>query len=151
MIHPCKESYDSVTDNFQQDYIELVSSVQRHTLCSSACCLKVNQYGNHYCRFIYSVHTNGKTYIKHATSSNSEVRFRLEAVDKLNDPRLSRHQRIQLNAWRENREIQLIVDYNACVEYLTKYASKAEKLSRIYEMHLLVSLIFEYCHRRQLS
>ena len=47
MIHPCKESYDSVTDNFQQDYIELVSSVQRHTLCSSACCLKVNQYGNH--------------------------------------------------------------------------------------------------------
>ena len=36
-----------------------------------------------------------------------------------------------IQTWRANSDIQLIIDYHACVEYLAKYASKAEKMSDI--------------------
>ena len=44
---------------------------------------------------------------------------------------LNSNQRIQLQGWRANRDIQIIVDYHACVEYLTKYASKPEQNSTV--------------------
>lgn len=34
-------------------------------------------------------------------------------------------------SWRANCDIQPIIDYNACLEYLAKYASKAEKISDV--------------------
>ena len=50
---------------------------------------------------------------------------------KRNDSRVNRHQRLQLQAWRANCDISPIIDYNACLEYLAKYASKAEKISDV--------------------
>ena len=50
---------------------------------------------------------------------------------KRNDSRVNRHQRLQLQSWRANCDIQPIIDYNACLEYLAKYASKAEKISDV--------------------
>lgn len=42
-----------------------------------------------------------------------------------------------IQTWRANCDIQLIIDYHACVEYLAKYASKAEKMSAISKEILL--------------
>ena len=50
---------------------------------------------------------------------------------KRNDTRLNNHQRLQLQGWRANCDIQVVVDYHACVEYLAKYASKGEPRSPV--------------------
>jgi hypothetical protein len=50
-------------------------------------------------------------------------------VTKRNDPRLNNHQIIQLQGWRGNCDIQVIIDYHACIEYLCKYAAKGEPRS----------------------
>ena len=38
--------------------------------------------------------------------------------------------RIQLQEWRANCDIQIIIDHHACVEYLAKYAAKGEPRSQ---------------------
>ena len=50
---------------------------------------------------------------------------------KRNDCRLNKHQRLQIQGWRENCDIQLILDYHTCLQYLTKYASKGEQISTV--------------------
>ena len=50
---------------------------------------------------------------------------------KRNDSRVNRHQRLQLQSWRANCDIQPIIDNNACLEYLAKYASKSENISDV--------------------
>ena len=52
-------------------------------------------------------------------------------MTKRNDSRLNNHQQLQLQGWRANWDIQVIIDHYACVEYLTKYASKGEPRSPI--------------------
>ena len=42
---------------------------------------------------------------------------------------MNRHQRLQLQCWRANCDISIVLDYHSCLEYLTKYASKGENLS----------------------
>lgn len=60
---------------------------------------------------------------------NNEVRYTPQIVLKRNDSRLNRHQNFQLLVWRANCDIQIILDHTACLEYVAKYATKAEKLS----------------------
>ena len=52
-------------------------------------------------------------------------------VTKRNDSRLNCHQRLKLQVWRANCDIQIVVDYSACLEYLVKYISKAERISSV--------------------
>ena len=47
-------------------------------------------------------------------------------VRKRNDSQLNNHQQLQLQGWRANCDIQIVIDHYACVEYLTKYAAKGE-------------------------
>ena len=54
---------------------------------------------------------------------------RAKIVTKRNDSRLNTHQHLQLQGWRANCDIQLVIDHYACVEYLTKYAVKGEPQS----------------------
>jgi hypothetical protein len=41
--HPCQKRSDETKDNSQQDYIELINKLQRHTRCSPLYCLRVNK------------------------------------------------------------------------------------------------------------
>ena len=56
--------------------------------------------------------------------------YRAKVVTARNDPRINHHH-LQLQGWRANRDMNIIIDYHSCVEYLTKYTSKAEKLSSV--------------------
>ena len=56
--------------------------------------------------------------------------YRAKVVTARNDPRINHHH-LQLQGWRANRDMNIIIDYPSCVEYLTKYTSKAEKLSSV--------------------
>ena len=131
--HPCRNSFVTAVVELDSDYIDIVNSVQRHSKCNSPYCLREDKQGNQYCRFHYPFHINKEIYISYTEMPNKgEKHFKAEVVAQRNDdPRVNRHQRIQLQGWRANSYIQLIIDHHACVKYLEKYAAKAEKLSSI--------------------
>ena len=127
-IHPCKQRYlHDINDAlWDEDYENLLNCVQRHTKCSSAYCLKQKKDGSQYCRFDYPIDTCKETHIEfeNVHTKDSSERYRAKIVTARNDTRLNRHQRLQLQGWRANCDINVVIDYHSCVEYLTKYASK---------------------------
>ena len=45
-VHPCKKKFENLADSeLDKDYADLVNSVQRHTVCNSAYCLRKNSDG----------------------------------------------------------------------------------------------------------
>ena len=64
-------------------------------------------------------------------TKDKSVQYKASIVTKRNDSRLNNHQKIQLQGWRANCDIQVILDYHACVEYLCKYAAKGEPRSNM--------------------
>ena len=132
--HPSKVRYENISPpSYDDDYIDLLNMVQRHTNCNSAYCLKQNEDGTQSCRFSYSHQTSDKTHLEFekVKTKDGSQRYRAKVVTARNDPILNRHQRLQLQGWRENCDINVIIDYHSCVEYLTKYASKGKRLSSV--------------------
>ena len=101
-----------------------MNTVQRHTKCNSGYCLRTDKSGNQTCRFQFPLEICNATHLKYEKiffkDSESE-QCKTTLVSKRNDARLSRHQRLQLQGWRANGDIQQIFDPRACVEYLAKY------------------------------
>lgn len=64
-------------------------------------------------------------------TKSGQSKYKAVIVTKRIDPRLNRHQPLQLQGWRANCDIQIVVGYQACLEYLVKYASKGEKASSV--------------------
>ncbi|XP_066910626.1 uncharacterized protein [Clytia hemisphaerica] len=129
--HACKTDFQNLDNKtkLDDDYTNLLNSVQKHT-CSSAYCLRKKK-DDSVCRFHFPFDCETSTRIEFTkvhTKDGSE-KYRAEIKTKRNDPRLNRHQRVQLQGWRANTDISVIIDYHSCVEYLTKYASKPESIS----------------------
>lgn len=132
LIHPCKVKYEDAVESIDEDYAALLNSVQRHTKCNSGYVLRTNSEGEQYCRFHYPFELQDETRFHYKKVTNkSGTTIRPELIAKRNDPRLNRHQQIQIQGWRANCDIQLVIDHHACVEYLAKYAAKGEKMSSI--------------------
>ena len=64
-------------------------------------------------------------------NKSDNLQYRANIVTKRNDSRLNNHQQLQLQGWRANCDIQVVIDHYACVEYLTKYAAKGEPRSPV--------------------
>ena len=83
------------------------------------------------CRFHFPFDHCLKTNLKferiHTSGDNEH--YKVKVVTKRNDARLNNHQQLQLQGWRANCDIQVVIDHYACVEYLTKYAAKGEQRS----------------------
>ena len=97
-IHPCKRSFSSLSTDklYDNDYVEMVNSVQKHT-CSSMYCLR--KKGNELvCRFKYPFDQCVKTHIQFTkiNAKDDSNKYRAEIVTARNDERLNRHQRVQL-------------------------------------------------------
>lgn len=125
---PCSISFPQV-DNIDGDYSDLVNSVQRHTQCRAAYCLrkKPNQ-DEPTCRFNYLLPEQTCSTLSFQKLSDSSIRATL--TTKRNDPRVNSHNRLQLQHWRANVDLQIIVDVQACAQYMAKYAAKAEPRSQ---------------------
>ena len=133
-IHPCKRKLNNIDENdLDNDYADLVNCVQRHTNCSTAYCLRKRSNDAQYCRFKFPFEDCNETCIdfEEINSKKNGKQFRPTIVLKRNDSRVNRHQRLQLQSWRANCDIQPIIDNNACLEYLAKYASKSENISDV--------------------
>jgi len=87
-IRPCQKNKDDQRDD-QQDYIELVNKLQRHTRCSPAYCLRVNRDGTQNCRFGYPKECE-KTYIR------DDGKGQPGHITTRNDPIVNPHNRLQL-------------------------------------------------------
>ena len=133
-IHPCKKKVQDLKDSeLEHDYCDLVNKVQRHTICNSGYCLRNSSDGTQYCGFKFPVKLCKNTHISHekANSKNGVNSVSPTVVLKRNDSQVNKYQRLQLQAWRSNVDIQPIIAYTACLEYIAKYASKAEKISSV--------------------
>ena len=113
-IHPCQRQHKDImnTQQSDDDYVDLLNTVQRHTRCSTNYCLRKKQNEtNVKCRFNFP--------FQPCTSTKLEF----EPIHTKDGS--------QLQGWRANCDIQVVIDYHACVEYLAKYASKGEPRSPV--------------------
>ncbi|CAB3979507.1 ATP-dependent DNA helicase PIF1 [Paramuricea clavata] len=134
-VHPCQRNHHDIPEHEKQsDYVDLLNMVQRHTRCSTSYCLRRKSNETELkCRFHFPFDICPKTKLefeKIHTSGDNE-HYRAKIVTKRNDSRLNNHQQLQLQGWRANCDIQVVIDHYACVEYLTKYAAKGEPRSPI--------------------
>ena len=132
--HPCqKDSLKITTDQqSENDFHDLLNTVQRHTHCSTAYCLKkTGNISDLTCRFHFPFDDCEDTVLHfEPIHSNSKTpRFRAKIVTKRNDARVNNYHHLQLQCWRANCDIQVVIDYHACIEYMAKYVSKPESKS----------------------
>ena len=135
--HPCALKVDDIAD-IESDYQNVVNSVQRHTRCSATYCLRKKPgQQEHQCRFDYPRPLQDSPTLEFEKVDNSRVCATLKT--KRNDPRLNSHNRVMLQNWRANVDLQVIVDVEACARYMAKYAAKSEPRSKA------VHVIFTTC------
>ena len=135
-IHPCQRQHKDIMNTQQSDgdYVGLLNTVQRHTRCSTNYCLRKKQNEtNVKCRFNFPFQpcTSTKLEFEPIHTKDGSPKYKAKVITKRNDGRLNNHQRLQLQGWRANCDIQVVIDYHACVEYLAKYASKGEPRSLV--------------------
>lgn len=117
--HPCTIPFKEVQD-IDSDYSDLLNSVQRHTKCSAAYCLRKKANSDEeQCRFNYPFPEQDTTQLAFEKLTNGSIRGTL--TTKRNDQRVNSHNRLQLQHWRANVDLQLIVDVEACARYMAKY------------------------------
>ena len=96
--HVCKDEIDDVikNDKLGSDYINLVNSVQKH-VCSTAYCLRKLD-DKMVCRFHFPYENSEKTKLQFnkINSKDGSIKYSAEIITKRNDPRLNRHQQVQL-------------------------------------------------------
>lgn len=127
--HPCAVSVHNIADASDHDYQNIVNSVQRHTRCSAAYCLrkKAGQQ-EQTCRFDYPRPQQVASSLQFEKLPDGTVHAVL--TTRRNDPRVNSHNRMMIQHWRANVDLQMIVDVEACARYMAKYASKGEPRSQ---------------------
>ena len=128
--HPCAQRALGIPSSaLPEDYQSLVNAVQRHTRCNPAYCIKQKHNQQQpSCRFGYPKEVQTQTTLTFEQLPNGKVKATL--TTKRNDPRVNSHNRMMLQNWRANVDIQVIIDVTACVHYMAKYVSKAEPKSK---------------------
>ena len=123
--NPCSTAFMDIK-NFDEDIINLIRQVQRHTKCSETYCLRkqTNDKNSMKCRFGFPKKLQLKTSI--VFDENGEPTLET----KRNDPVINSHNIDQLTSWRANCDMQLIVSKEKVVNYTAKYATKAETRSQ---------------------
>ena len=95
------------------DYINLVNAVERHTRCSAGYCLRMKPGQQEAtCRFKYPKPLQTSTELEFEQLSDGHIRTTV--VTKCNDTRLNSHNRVMLQNWRANVDIQVIIDVEVC-------------------------------------
>ena len=146
-LHPCAKSALNLSDDqVQQDYIDLINSVQRHKKCTNYCLQ--GKKGKKRCKFGFPrQHLSSKTTIdfeKHKDGHHSVI-----LNTKTNDEIMNKHNRVQIQNWRANCDMQLILDWRACSSYLAKYSAKAEKQSK--HINQILGKILKQTHSLNIS
>ena len=64
-VHPCKLKYTDIEESeWDDDYVNLLNTVQRHSKCNSAYCLRQKSDGKQNCRFDFPINKCDSTHIE---------------------------------------------------------------------------------------
>src|SRR6266496_410904 len=124
--HPCQKHHGELHDDLQ-DYIDLINKLQRHTRCSPSYCLRVKNNQQN-CQFGFPKDAVKKSFIRENDRSEPEL------ITARNDPLTNPHNRLQLQGWRANVDLQPILNIRAALQYVAKYATKSEPRSSFAEI-----------------
>ncbi|RGB39303.1 hypothetical protein C1646_754740 [Rhizophagus diaphanus] len=94
----------------------------RHTKCNPAYYLHMDRTDKNICRFGYPKEITNDMYLR----DNNE---QPELIMAKNDEYVNPHNRLQLQGWRVNVNLKLILSMNTALQYISKYASKLEPRS----------------------
>ncbi len=82
------------------------------------------------CRFGFPKPLQEETTLEKELVGEKKKHVESEMLTRRNDERLNSHNRVMLENWRANVDLQVIVDEKACARYMTKYAAKGEPRSK---------------------
>ncbi len=138
--HPCSYDPKNIQDS-DKDYELISNCCQRHVCRLNGYCKskKTNK-----CRFGYPYAIESKTRIEFIETNNN---VRDEIYLKRNDPYMNMHNRVKYKLkinltvllssllifktlchyWRGNVDLQIVLDKQAAISYMVKYATKGEK------------------------
>lgn len=90
-IHPCQRRHEAIvtTQQSDNDYVDLLNMVQRHTRCSTNYCLRKKQSeGDLKCRFHFPFESCVRTKLEFEpiNTKGGNMKFRAKIVTKRNDP-----------------------------------------------------------------
>ena len=124
--HPCKLRFQDIQSDWDNDYENLVNLVQRHTNCSTAYCLcKKRESDGLSCRFDFPKEICEKTHLEYQTfkTKAGKEHYKVKVVTK---------------RWQANCDIQVVIDYHSCLEYIAKYLI----VRRCHQLPKMPSLLF---------
>ena len=123
--HQCFIDIQLIDDElYDNDYVELVNCTQRH-VCRIRCyCRSKKKEKENECRFGYPFENNNDT--KLVFKETKSKRIDTEIILARNDPYMNQHSRFIAHAWRANVDQSLVINYNAAVNYMVKYATKSK-------------------------
>ena len=123
--HPCSLNTNTIRqDDLKKDYEDLVNCCQRHVCRKDGYCKSSKKQG---CRFNYPFPLEQKSRIIF-TEVNKTIKATIAL--KRNDQYSNMHRPFMLHHWRGNIDLQIILDKQAAVNYMVKYATKGEKAGK---------------------
>ena len=127
--------------DFEDDHCNLSNRCQKHGTVLSGCrrCVPALCHKRGVCRFHfpYPCSPDAAAYVEDP-DDGARKRF----VPARNDGWLNQHSKPVLLGWRANCDLQPVLDREAAIKYVSKYASKPETVSEGYH-HALT----EFCNR----
>jgi hypothetical protein len=117
--------------DLEQDHCALCNRCQKHGAIRRGVrsCQPSQCFRKGLCRFHFPYPFNEQPLVFLA-EENGTPRKRFAATR--NDPWLNQHSRTVLLGWRANVDLQPVLDRQAAIKYVSKYASKPEVLSQSY-------------------
>ncbi|KAJ6469348.1 hypothetical protein C8R45DRAFT_1105214 [Mycena sanguinolenta] len=124
-LHPCNKDRAQMK-NTKEELAELLNGVEHHTKCSPSYCqvrrkVPGEQEPQLLYRFNYPMTCRAEAGISH----DSKKRVRFEPAR--NDPLLNTYNPAMILAWRAKVDVKPVMSTDAAINYVAKYASKAEQ------------------------
>ena len=127
-IHPSARLFDSLLDT-KQELAEMLNHLQCHTKCAPGYCeQKRKSTGDIFCRFGYPKHCRD-----HSELSKDPGRDFVELNTCWNDELLNSFNPTFILGWSANIDFQPVINKEAVIAYVAKYASKGESTSSSYQ------------------
>jgi hypothetical protein len=132
--HPSTYDFEDIPDSERKErHVDIVNAVNRHSQCGPWCERIHKSTNRKGCRYHFPFKLTSETKLvfeEHSRNTAGEILYRVKIVHRRNDDRINNFIPLIINYWRGNLDFQLILDPIALLEYMAKYAAKAEKASK---------------------
>src|ERR1700683_3438282 len=127
-IHPSAQMFNTLQDT-KKELAEMLNRLQCHTKCAPGYCeRKKKDTGEIFCRFGYPKQCRDQSEL-----SRDPGREFSEPNTRRNDYILNSYNSTFILGWRANIDFRPVINKDAVIAYVAKYASKGETASSSYE------------------